>query len=44
MRTRSLNSAAAALKTGQIPGVRAEEDRIVVPASAAFGMTLEFRA
>jgi hypothetical protein len=44
IRTRSLEITAGALQVGQISGVRAEVDRIVVPASAAFGVTLEFRA
>ena len=42
-RTRSLAAAKAVLKTGNIP-VRHSEDRLVVPATAAFGVTLEFRA
>ena len=41
LRTRSLDQAAAAL---QVPGVVREADRIVVPATSAFGVTLEFRA
>ncbi len=41
LRTRSLDQAAAAM---QVPGVVREADRVVVPASAAFGVTLEFRA
>jgi hypothetical protein len=44
IRTRSLDGAAAALATGQIRGVYRVPDRIVVPASEAFGVTLEFRA
>jgi glyoxalase-like protein len=44
IRTRSLDAAAAALQAGGIAGVRREADRIVVPASATFGVTLEFRA
>jgi hypothetical protein len=44
IRTRSLDGAAAALATGQIRGVYRGPDRIVVPASEAFGVTLEFRA
>lgn len=44
IRTRSLNSVASALQAGEIPVFRAEGDRIVVAASAAFGVTLEFRA
>jgi hypothetical protein len=43
IRTRSLEVAAAALQSGGIAGVRRDADRIVVPASAAFGVTLEFR-
>jgi hypothetical protein len=42
IRTRSLQRAAAALQVGGIAGVRQEADRIVVPASEAFGVTLEF--
>jgi hypothetical protein len=44
IRTGSLDRAAAALAAGQIGGVRREPDRIVVPASEAFGVTLEFRS
>jgi hypothetical protein len=44
IRTRSLDGAAAALATGQIRGAYRGPDRIVVPASEAFGVTLEFRA
>ena len=44
IRTRSLNITADALQAGRISGARPEGDRIVVPASAAFGVTLEFRA
>ena len=44
IRTRSLDGAHAALAAGRINGVRREPDRIVVPADAAFGVTLEFRA
>jgi hypothetical protein len=43
IRTRSLHRAAAALQAGGIAGVRQDADRIVVPASEAFGVTLEFR-
>lgn len=43
LRTRSLDAAAAALAAGGIAGVRREDHRIVVPAAAAFGATLEFR-
>ncbi len=44
IRTRSLDGAAAALAAGQIRGVYRGADRIVVPATEAFGVTLEFRA
>jgi hypothetical protein len=44
IRTRSLDGAAAALAAGQIRGVYHGPDRIVVPASEAFGVTIEFRA
>jgi len=44
IRTRSLDRAAAALAAGQIKGVRREHDRIVVPATETFGVTLEFRS
>ena len=40
LRVRSLEQAAAAV---QVPGVVREADRIVVPASAACGVTLELR-
>lgn len=42
LRTRSLAAAAKALETGGIRGVQRDEHRIVVPAAAAFGATLEF--
>jgi len=42
LRTRSLRSAAAALAAGGVSGVRQSADRIVVPASSAFGATLVF--
>ena len=42
LRTRSLTAAADALRAGGIPVLRGDDD-IVVPASAAFGVTLEFR-
>jgi hypothetical protein len=42
LRTRSLDQAFAALLAGGVP-VSREAGRIVVPASAAFGATLEFR-
>ena len=44
IRTRSLDGTAAALAKGQVPGVFRGRDRIVVPATEAFGVTLEFRA
>jgi hypothetical protein len=44
IRTRSIERAATALAAGQIRGVRREADRIVVPATEAFGVTLEFRS
>ncbi len=43
-RTCSLDQAAAALAAGAVRGVRREANRIVVPASEAFGATLEFCA
>jgi hypothetical protein len=42
LRTRSLRSAVAAFAAGGVSGVRQSADRIVVPASSAFGATLEF--
>jgi len=42
LRTRSLRDAAAALAAGNVRGVRQSAGRIVVPASSAFGATLEF--
>jgi hypothetical protein len=42
IRTRSLDRTAAALAAGRINGVRREPERIVVPASETFGVTLEF--
>ncbi len=42
IRTRSLERAATVLAAGQINGVRREADRIVVPATETFGVTLEF--
>jgi hypothetical protein len=44
IRTRSLERAATALAAGQIRGVRREAERIVVPATETFGVTLEFRS
>jgi len=43
IRTRSLKATAAALEAGRIAGVRREADRLLVPATQAFGVTLEFR-
>lgn len=43
IRTRSLDRAADALAAGNISGVRREAARVVVPATQAFGVTLEFR-
>jgi hydrogenase/urease accessory protein HupE len=43
LRTRSLPAAARALQAGGIAGVQRDSDRIVVPASEAFGTLLEFR-
>ena len=43
LRTRSLDTAATALEAGGV-AARREADRIVVPAAAAFGVALEFRA
>ncbi len=42
IRTRSLDRAASALAAGQIEGVWRDGERIVVPASAAFGCAMEF--
>jgi hypothetical protein len=42
VRTRSLDQAAAALASGGISGVRRDANRIVVPATATFGVALEF--
>jgi hypothetical protein len=42
IRTRSLEGAAAALAAGRIEGVRRESNRILVPATETFGVTLEF--
>jgi len=44
LRTRSLDRAAGALGAGSVKGFRQEPDRIIVPATEAFGVTLEFRA
>jgi len=44
IRTRSLESAIAAFQAGGVSGVHIEADRIIVPASAAFGVALEFHA
>jgi hypothetical protein len=43
LRTRSLDHAANALAAGNINAVQ-EADRVLVPAAAAFGVALEFRA
>ena len=43
IRTRSLKLAAAAFASGAITGVRHESQRILVPATETFGVTLEFR-
>ncbi len=43
LRTRSLETVADALQTGGIVAAVRERDRIVVPASVAFGTVLEFR-
>jgi Glyoxalase-like domain len=43
LRALSLEVVADALRVGGIANVRRESDRIVVPASAAFGTVLEFR-
>jgi Glyoxalase-like domain len=43
LRTRSLEAASAALAAGRINAVRREADRIIVPATETFGVTLEFR-
>jgi hypothetical protein len=42
LRTRSLEQAATALRAGGIPAAAASAERLVVPASEAFGATLEF--
>ena len=44
IRTRSLDLAAGALASGHVGGVRREVERIVVPSTETFGVTLEFRA
>jgi len=43
LRTRSLAAVDAALRAGGIDTARREDQRIVVPATAAFGTALEFR-
>jgi Glyoxalase-like domain len=43
IRTRSLDHAVAALASGGIAGIKRDAERIVVPATEAFGVTLEFR-
>ena len=42
IRTRSLDGAAAALQRGNIGGVKRTAERIIVPATETFGVTLEF--
>jgi hypothetical protein len=44
IRTRSLDSAATALQTGNISGVKRTAERILVPATETFGVALEFIA
>jgi hypothetical protein len=44
LRTTSLDQAATALEAGAVAGVRRESGRLLVPAAAAFGATLEFVA
>jgi Glyoxalase-like domain len=44
IRSRSLDGASAALAAGRIRGIYHGPDRVVVPATEAFGVTLEFRA
>ena len=44
IRTRSLERAGDALAAGQIGGVKRESNRILVPATETFGVTLEFRS
>jgi len=43
LRTRSLDAVAAAVRSGGV-AAQAQTDRILVPATAAFGVALEFRA
>lgn len=43
LRTRDLAQAKSALRAGDIHGVVRQNDRIVVPASSAFGVALDFR-
>jgi hypothetical protein len=43
IRTRSLDRAADALTVGRIGGIKRAADRVVVPATETFGVTLEFR-
>jgi hypothetical protein len=43
IRTRSLDRAADALTVGRIGGFKRAADRVVVPATETFGVTLEFR-
>ncbi len=41
-RTRSTDAAWQAMQRGAISGVRRDSDRVIVPATAAFGATLAF--
>ena len=41
-RTRSLDAAWRTMERGTVPGARREQDRVIVPAAAAFGATLSF--
>ncbi len=43
LRTASLDRAAAALQAGEVAGVQASAQRVLVPAAAAMGVALEFR-
>jgi hypothetical protein len=44
IRTRSLDAAAAALQTGNIGGTKRTTERVIVPPTETFGVTLEFVA
>jgi hypothetical protein len=44
IRTRSLDEAAAALRAGNITGVKRTAGNVIVPATETFGVTLEFIA